>query len=127
MLSKDLIYTSQNLSDLLAKCRGANPEMDVRRAKPQVTNEYIAQSLVIVLSGMNGQMLAMIIEHPHYLAKADYLRPRAEYRHYFHIMMITRRQLRIGRSRRLRTRVILAIPGHQAWFSQMNTLPKGPA
>ena len=58
--------------------------MHVRRTDLEIVYENVAQALVIILAGMNGDMLAMLVEHLHYQTEPNDLRPRAEDRHYFH-------------------------------------------
>jgi hypothetical protein len=61
--------------------------MDIRRTDIEIFDKDVAQALVIVLPGMDRDMLAMLVEHSHDEAKPDDLRPGAENGHYLHSVL----------------------------------------
>src|SRR5688572_12455319 len=58
--------------------------MNVRRPHTKISNKNIAQTFVIVLPGVNGDMVAILIEDLRDQTKPDYLRACAEDGHYSH-------------------------------------------
>lgn len=85
MFIQNSIAFSYDLPDLICKRGRTDAEMYVGRADLKVSNEDIAQAFIKILSGMYGDMLAMLIEQPHNETKSDYFGPRPENGHYFHI------------------------------------------
>jgi hypothetical protein len=85
MLGDDVIDTRNYLAELFAECRRSYAEMNVRRSDSQIADKDVTQALMKILSGMNGDMLAILVEELHHPAQPDDLRTRAEDRHYFYV------------------------------------------
>ena len=60
--------------------------MLIRRAHAQLANEDVTQILVVILSRMDSDVFAMLIEDLHHERQSDDFRPCAEDRHYLHIL-----------------------------------------
>src|SRR5262245_39939456 len=84
VLGESLIRLTDDLTDLLAEAIRSYPEVNIRRADLEIANKNIAQALVIILPGMNCDVVAVLIENLHHQAKPDYFGTRPEYRHDLH-------------------------------------------
>src|SRR5687767_2077193 len=58
--------------------------MNIRRPHAKIANKNIAQAFIVILPCVNRDMVAILIQDLCNEAEPDYLRPRAEDRHYFH-------------------------------------------
>src|SRR5436190_19922692 len=62
--------------------------MYVRRSDIKVPDEYIAEALVIILTGVNRDVFTMLIENFHDQAEPDYFGTCPEDRHDLHIKFV---------------------------------------
>src|SRR5688572_573302 len=88
MLGQNLVRLSKNLTDLLAEAVRPDTEMNVGCADLEIADKNIAEALVIVLSGMNRDVIAVLIEDLDHQAKPDYFGTRPEDRHDLHILFL---------------------------------------
>lgn len=67
-------------------CRGGrgNLEEVIGLTDPQVVEKYLAQLVIVVLTGMDERVLAELVQHRNYPAQADDFWPGADDGHYLH-------------------------------------------
>src|SRR5687767_12468003 len=86
VLGKNFVRFPENLTYLLAEAVSTDTEMNVWCADLEIADKNIAKTLVIVLSGMDRDVIAVLIEDLDHQAKPDYFGTRPEDRHDLHIL-----------------------------------------
>ena len=84
LICKDFVALRHDLANLFAKGFRCYSKVNVRRANFEILDENIAQAFVIILTCVNRNMFAMLVEDLHHQTEPDNFRPRAEDGHYFH-------------------------------------------
>ena len=84
VLEEERLGFRQNLPHLIAECLTADAHVVVRVADPELAEEQAVQSIVVVLAGVNEDVVRVRVEHRDDQAEADHLGPRAEHRHHLH-------------------------------------------
>ena len=82
---QDVVDLGYDLTGLFTEGRGTNTEVNIRRTHLEIAEKDVAKALCKVLSGMDSNVIAMLVKDLHHDGQSDDLRTGAENSQYFHI------------------------------------------